>query len=546
MTVAEFIVERLENAGIKVVFCVAGDYCLGLCKKLGESKIRLINCADEAGAGFAADAYARANGIGCVLTTYNVGTLKLCNAIAGAYAERSPIIVISGAPGLKERHEDFVLHHMVRSFDNQQKIFDDLTCASVVLDDPVRAAYKIDEAMEKMYWHRQPIYIEVPRDVAEATIKYDVYSQGTPNAPVNNADAMCEALEETLALLNRSERPVILAGVQLSRFGLGKQMVRFAEKHGIPMVTTPLSKSVLDERHRLYLGLYAGECTEPAVKDYVDNSDCVLILGEMLTDITVGFKKAKFQNAHAVFVSAEGLGIKNHSYRGVRFTTFCEALFKSPAASLHVMPNLVKTEKLPFECDPAKKITVQRFFDKVESLITKDMSVVADIGDSLFGSLHLNVGESLYISPACYTSMGFAIPGALGVGLAKPGVRPIVLVGDGAFQMSCSELGVIVKLGLNPIVFLLNNDGYLTERLIMEGEFNNIPAWDYHTVAQGMGANGFVAKTEGELEAAVLAALQSKKASVINVVVDAHDMSWSLKRATEGFRAARTAAEAVR
>jgi len=540
---AEFQIERLENAGVKHVFAVPGSYCLGICKSLSESKIKLINCADESTAGFAADAYARIHGIGCVLTTYNVGTLKLCNAIAGAYAERSPVIVLAGSPGMNERHEDFKLHHMVRGFDTQHKIFDELTCAAVVLDDPVRAAYKIDEAMEKMYSHRQPIYIEIPRDVAEMRVKYDVYQQGTPNAALSSPGAMAEALGETLDMLKNAERPVILAGVQLQRFGLGKLMIRFAEKSGLPIVTTPLSKSVVDERHPLFLGVYAGACTEPVVKEYVDGSDCVVILGEMLTDITLGFQKAKFKTSNTIFVTAEGLNICNHTYRGVRFTDFCNELFKVPTPKREA-PELVYPEKPDYKPQAEKKVTVQRFFDKVETILSENTVVIADIGESLFGALNMNTNGGSFICPAQYTSMGFAIPGALGVGLAKPNVRPIVLVGDGAFQMSVAELGTIVKNGLNPIVFVLNNGGYATERLIMEGSFNDIPAWEYHKIVDVLGGTGYLVKTEEELETAVAAALLSKKLVVINVVVDPKDMSWSLKRATEGFKAGRVAAEA--
>lgn len=538
---AEFQIERLENAGVTHVFSVAGDFCLGLCKAFGNSKIKLVNCADEASAGFAADAYARIHGIGCVLTTYNVGTLKLCNAIAGAYAERSPVIVLAGAPGMNERHEDFKLHHMVRGFDMQEKIFGELTCAAVVLDDPVRAAYKIDEAMEKMYWHRQPIYIEIPRDVAEMKVKYDVYQQGTPNSVASNPDAMAEALHEAHAMLKAATRPVVLAGVQIQRFGIGKQMIRFAERNGLSIVTTPLSKSVVDERHPLFLGLYAGASTEPAVKEYVDKSDCVLILGEMLTDITLGFQKAKFKTENTIFVSSEGLQICNHGYSGVRFTDFCGELFKHVGVK-HEAPDLGMVEKPEYKALPEVKITVQRFFDKVETLLNENTVVCADIGEALFGGMHMNTKGGSFICPAQYTSMGFAIPAALGVGLAKPNIRPIVLVGDGAFQMSLSELGVIVKQGLNPIVFVLNNGGYATERLIMDGPFNDIPAWEYHKIVDVVGGTGFKVVTEMDLETAVSTALLSKKLTVINVVVDPKDMSWSLKRATEGFKGSQVAA----
>lgn len=535
---AEFQMERLENAGVKHIFAVPGDFCLGLCSAISKSKIKLIKCADEASAGFAADAYARVHGIGCVLTTYNVGTLKLCNAIAGAYAERSPVIVLAGAPGMNERHKDFKIHHMVRGFKMQQKIFKKLTCASVVLDDPVRAAFKVDSAMEQMWKHRQPIYIEIPRDVADMRVKYDVYQQGTPNAQTNNQAAMKEAMNEAVSMMRLAERPVILAGVQLQRFGLGKQMLRFAEKNGIPFVTTPLSKSVVDERHDLFLGVYAGASTEPKVKEYVDNSDCVLILGEMLTDITLGFQKAKFDTKNTIFVSAEGLSICAHNYGGVRFTDFCAELFKTTSVN-HEPPNLDLPKKVAYKAEPEKKLTAQRFFDKVESVLSEDTAVCADIGDSLFGSTHMNTNGGSFICQAFYTSMGFAIPAALSVGLAKPDTRPIVLVGDGAFQMSVPELGTIVNQGLNPIVFVLNNGGYATERLLLDGPFNDIPSWEYHKVVEMLGGVGYKVQTEGELEEAVNAALQNKKLTVINVVVDQKDVSWSLKRATEGSKTGR-------
>ncbi len=538
---AEFQIERLENAGIKHVFAVPGDFCLGICKSISESKIKLVNCADEASAGFAADAYARIHGIGCVLTTYNVGTLKLCNAIAGAYAERSPVIVLAGSPGMSERHADFKLHHMVRGFDMQQKIFKKLTCAAVVLDDPVRAAYKIDDAMEKMYWHRQPIYIEIPRDVAEMRVKYDVYQQGTPNSVNSNTGAMTEALNEAIEMLKSASRPVMLAGVQLQRFGLGKQMIRFAEKNNLPIVTTPLSKSVVDERHDLFMGVYCGSSTDPIVKEYVDNSDCLMIMGEMLTDITLGFQKAKFKSENMIFVTAEGLNIRNHTYQGVRFTDFCAELFKTVPLKRAVIE--LNIPQKPEYKTGTGKITVQRFFDKVESILSENTVVCADIGESLFGSTHINTKGGSFICPAQYTSMGFAIPAALGVGMAKPNLRSIVLVGDGAFQMSCSELGSIVKQGLNPIVFVLNNGGYLTERLIMDGPFNDIPSWEYHRFVDVVGGTGYKVTTEEELEEAVSAALQCKKLTVINVVVDPKDMSWSLKRAIEGFKIGRVSVE---
>ncbi|RDJ35261.1 MAG: hypothetical protein DWQ19_10630 [Crenarchaeota archaeon] len=194
-SVSDFLLERMECAKIQHVFGVPGDYVLNFYKKLSDrEKIDLVNCTDEAHAGFAANAYARIKGLGAVCVTYNVGALKIANSVACAYAERCPVVIISGSPGINERKEGMLLHHMVRSFGCQKDIFDNLTCASVVLDDPSTAGYKIDAAFEAMMYHKQPIYIELPRDIADKPIGYDVYRQGTPVSPKSDEQNFEEAL----------------------------------------------------------------------------------------------------------------------------------------------------------------------------------------------------------------------------------------------------------------------------------------------------------------------------------------------------------------
>lgn len=535
-SVADFIVERLENAGVKHVMGVPGDYCLSFCKKLTQSKkLMMVNNTDESLAGFAADAYARINGIGCVVATYNVGALKLCNAIAGAYAERSPVVVISGAPGLRERDDDFILHHMVRGFDNQWNIFSNITCHSVILDDPTKAGFQIDEALEKLKFYKQPIYLELPRDVADKPIQYDVYRQLTPVAPQTEQIILQEALKEVTQWLDEAERPVILAGVQLGRYGLQELLLRFAEKHNIPIITTMLSKSVVDEKHPLFLGVYAGSGTEPAVLNVVDKSDCCLIFGEMLSDITVGFQRAKFNHSRTAFCAVEGLRIRNHTYRHVDFADFSTALFKSDLKK-HEKTYSFRKVKDKYVVVPDAKITIQRVFDKIDSILTPNLAILADVGDSMFGSMGLNVSDRRFICPAFYASMGFAIPGALGVTLARPKVRPIILVGDGAFQMSCTELSTFVRLGISPIVIVLNNKGYKTERLMLDGPFNDILNWNYHNVVSLIGkGTGYKVDTEGQFEDALSKSLTLNELIVINVNLDEKDRTDALQRTAEGF-----------
>jgi indolepyruvate decarboxylase len=314
-SVADFLIERLENAGVKHVFGIPGDYVLDFYDKLWHNpKIDVVNTTDEAHAGFAADAYARVAGIGCVCVTYNVGALKLANAVACAYAERSPLVIISGSPGIKERTDNMLLHHMVRSFNCQKEIFEKITCDSVVLDNPAMAGYYIDRAFESLKHYKQPIYIELPRDIANKPLVYDVYKLGTPTAPKSDPENLTEAVEEVTKWVQTSERPVIMAGVEVARFGLGEKLMKFAERHNIPVVTEYLSKSVVPERHPLFAGLYSGPASDESIRKLVDESDCLLMFGVMLTDMTLNFMPAKFTKRQVVF-GERTEGSKSHLHR---------------------------------------------------------------------------------------------------------------------------------------------------------------------------------------------------------------------------------------
>ena len=541
MLVSKFLIDRLKNAGVKHVFGIPGDYVLDFYKELwDEEDIEVINCTDENHAGFAADAYARVNGIGCVVVTYNVGAAKIINAVQCAYAERSPLIVISGAPGMAERKEGMLLHHMVSSFNSQQKMFENITCESELLDNPVTAGYRIDKAIEAVKHYKRPVYLELPRDVAKKSCTYNVYEQGTPKAPQSDPENLDEALEEVRTWIGNAKSPAILAGVELHRYGLGEKLVKFAERFNIPIATTLLSKSVVNEEHPLFAGVYTGDGSQPQTRSIIDDSDCLLMFGVMLTDMTLSFIPNRFQKRQVVNVSVDEFRVKSHTYEHVEFPCFCNALFKTTTEQLAPKTSVVKLpkrERCTFEPQPSTKITTERLFQKIDSVLTKNMAIVADIGDSLFGSGDLKVHhKNHFLSPAYYTSMGFAIPASLGVQVANSEVRPIVIVGDGAFQMSATELSTIVGRKLNPIVFVLNNRGYTTERFLLDGDFNNIHNWNYGAVTQLFGGGvPFCVKTEDELQIAVDAALDSRELSLIEIQLDPMDTSPALKRMTEAL-----------
>src|SRR5512135_2543909 len=164
-SIGDYLIQRLYAYGVRHVFGIPGDYVLAFYDQLSRSKLRLVNTCDEQGAGFAADAYARVRGLAAVCVTYCVGGLKLANTTAEAFAEKSPVVVISGAPGMKEREKKPLLHHKVREFDTQKRVFEQLTVASTVLSDPQTAFQEIDRVLGAAERYQRPVYIELPRDM---------------------------------------------------------------------------------------------------------------------------------------------------------------------------------------------------------------------------------------------------------------------------------------------------------------------------------------------------------------------------------------------
>jgi len=210
-TIGGYLIERLQSLGVDHVFGVPGDYIIAFFKQLSDSKIQLVNTCDELTAGYAADAYARTRGLGAVCVTYSVGGLKVVNATAQAFAEKSPIIVITGAPGISERTKNALLHHTVRDFDTQRRIFDEVTIASAVLSDPTTACHEVDRVLSLALQFKRPVYIELPRDMVFKSVGCPhVY---TPPEQVSDQNKLLSALEEATFLINSAKQPVIIAGV---------------------------------------------------------------------------------------------------------------------------------------------------------------------------------------------------------------------------------------------------------------------------------------------------------------------------------------------
>ncbi|MCX7405559.1 MAG: thiamine pyrophosphate-binding protein [Planctomycetia bacterium] len=537
LSIGQYLIRRLSDYGIKHVFGLPGDYVLTFYSMLEHSALDLVSCTREDCAGFAADAYARVNGMGAVCVTYNVGGLSLANSIAGAYAEKSPVVMISGAPGLGERTNNPLLHHRVREWRTQLEVFEKICAACVEIVDPATAFRDIDYLLDTAQRTKRPVYLELPRDmvtVVPVQIRPYLYPK-----PQSDPAALGEAVSEALARIAQASKPMIIAGVELHRYGLQADALALAETSGMPIAATMLAKSVISEVHPLYIGLYEGAMGRQEVTQFVEESDCLILLGTILTDIDLGIFTAKIEAHNSIFASSDELRISHHHFHNVLFADFLRALVAAkPQAAKRTLPPGPAAAAGPFTLVPAAAITTTRLVRRLDEALDDRTIVIADVGDALFAASELVVrGQTEFIAPAYYTSMGFAVPAALGAKMARPDLKVVALVGDGAFQMTGMELSTIVHRSLAVTVIVLDNKGYGTERLIHEGSFNTINPWQYQLLPQVLGGGtGYEVRTEGEFDRALSLALADRSGmSLIRVHIGLEDRSLTLERLGAGL-----------
>lgn len=537
LSIGKYLIRRLQDYGIGTVFGIPGDYVLSFYSMLEKSPIQVVGCTREDCAGFAADSYARIHGMGAVCVTYCVGGLSVCNSIAGAYAEKSPVVLISGSPGLNERINNPLLHHKVRDFYTQMEVFEKLCVAGTDLSDPVTAFREIDRVLDTCQRFKRPVFIEIPRDMVHV-VPHISHSFSRPEQ-VSDPLAASEAADEVASLLTHSQRPIILAGVEMHRFGLQDRVLALAEQSQIPIASTLLGKSVVSETHPLFIGIYEGAMGRAEVTQFVEESDLLLLLGTFMTDLNLGLFTCNLDPNKCVYATSEQLRIRHHHYHNVQLGDFLNELIRrKPSTPARTIPDALRPSIAPYHLEANTPITITRMIARLNEQIDDQTIVIADIGDALFAATELTIRDRTeFISPAYYTSMGFSVPAALGAHCARPDARVLVLVGDGAFQMTGMELSTMVRHGMAPVVIVLDNKGYGTERFLHEGnwQYNEINGWRYSRLPELLGGGkGYEVRSEGEFDDALRRAWTDRQGfSLIQVHLGVDDASRGLRRLAE-------------
>ena len=530
-TIVQHLVASLKRIGVKHAFGVPGDYALDLLDRIIAGGIEFIGTCNELNAGYAADGYARAGGVGVAIVTYNVGGLSILNAVAGAYAEQVPMVVISGAPHSAQKSSNALVHHLAGGYNQQLDMFKMLTVDAAVLDNPKTAAADIRRVLEKCLACKRPVYLEIPVDAVDMTCDTEDFEPPPAVKKHSDADTLSEAVAEAAAMINSAKNPVVIVGVEIVRFQLADRALKLVETVELPYATTISSKSVLPELHPQFIGVYQGGVSRACVREQIEASDCVISLGVMMNDFNSGFFTSKLDGNKLINAQFERIRIKHHNYDGIQLGDFLDKLLPL-LAQRSILQSHPKAHLLPrrdYKPQPGVPITVRRLFERVNNLLDDKKIIFCDAGDSICaaGDLYIEEADN-FISQAYYLSIGYSLPAALGVSLARPDMRSIVMIGDGAFQMTAQELSTIIRNKCNPIIFILNNKGYVIERMIHDGAYNDIQNWQYSGLAGVFGSpgSGFHVHTEDELEKAVSAALAAKdKCALIDVDLGPTDCS---------------------
>lgn len=539
-SVADYLLDRLAGCGVGHLFGVPGDYNLQFLDHVIEHpNVCWVGCANELNAAYAADGYARVSGVGALLTTFGVGELSAINGIAGSYAEYVPVLHIVGAPCRGAQRRGELMHHTLGDGDFQHfyRMQQAVTTASAVLDEQ-NACYEIDRVLRAMFIERRPGYLMLPADVAKqpATPPNDILIVPLSEPESSVAEAFRYHARERLL---DSPRVALLADFLALRFGLQPVLQRWMAETPMAHATLLMGKGLFDERHPAFVGTYSAGASSDYVRQSIEDADTIFCVGTQFVDtLTAGFTQQLPQERtievqpHASRIGTSWFNIPMEQ----AVTTLRELCLEM---SFSLPPERPSVARIQVEKGP---LTQENFWHTVQQYLAPNDIILVDQGTAAFGAavLSLPCGAEVLVQPL-WGSIGYALPAAFGAQTACPDRRVILIIGDGAAQLTIQELGSMLRDGQSPVILLLNNDGYTVERAIhgANQRYNDIAAWSWTLVPQAFSrecqAECWRVRQAVQLEEVLARLSHPQRLSLIEVVLPKADLPELLRTVTRAL-----------
>jgi indolepyruvate decarboxylase len=524
-TVIQHVLGRLKDIGIDDIFGVAGDFAFPIQDAIVQHPgINWLGCCNELNAGYAADGYARIRGIAALSTTYGVGELSAISAVGGAYAENLPIFHVTGMPTTAAQHKRELVHHTLGNgeFDFFAKMAGPVVCARAILT-PQNAVYETERLIAEAFYHRRPVYMAIPRDVADQEI---LGSAQPLDPPRSNPDSLKAATDAIVSALDRADTACILPGWLVSRLGLQPQLQALVDASGIPFATMFGDKSTLDEQQPSFIGMYDGRLMNPDVRAYVESCDQVVTVGTLMTDFNTGAFTARLDPMKTIAIKHHYTSVDGREFRDVEMGDILSSL-ASQVSRRDKKTSLQPASLGPVTGSGGDAITAEALYPRWAEFLRPNDIVIAESGTSSMGLAFAQMPKgATFQNQSLWGAIGWATPAAFGAAVAAPDRRVVLITGEGSHQLTAQEISQMGRRGLKPTVFVLNNSGYLIERLLCKDPniaYNDLAQWHYSELPHALGCDGWFTTrvtTCGELDEALRQAGQNGSASYVEVVTD--------------------------
>ena len=532
-SVIEYIVQRLADEGITDCFGVPGDYAFPVCDAVDRNpNIKWIGCSNELNASYAADGYARVRGAAMLSTTYAVGELSAINGVMGAKAERSLVFHVVGMPSYQNQRLRKTMHHTFGDgvFGNFIDISAQAACCHAVMN-PDNCMIEMERVIVEARRNNQPAYIVVPSDYALAPV---TPTEVSPVTLKSNEASLKKAVDAVAERLKSTKSVVALPAFTLSRLGLQKEAQQAIEALGCPFATTAMEKSIIDESHPQFAGHYAGSVSEEKTRQIVEDSELVLDLGGVsLNDETTAGFSGRLDHARFISLGLNDVRIGDQVFGNVRLAEMLAELARLKSFAPRFRRTLEAAQ--PLNGNSSDKITMDALYSRYAAFIQPGDSVVLESGSSSLGLPPMTLPDDVQVHiQMLWGSIGWATGAAFGIALADRNRRTILITGEGSHQLTANEIGNMGRYAANPIIFVLNNDGYMVERALEpypDWSYNDLAKWRYADLPRALGCGDWVTarvETLGELDAAMKAARESKAGAYIEIIGGRMDMPKDL------------------